>query len=329
MRIFPNNITEPVWRGHLTTYSPTLFDYQQEYSSLVPPSSDTVSPESIYVCPLCIKNYFSVVNDEVNGNSEFSLDHLPPESVGGRFKVITCKRCNNESGVDEAELMTLLNFGTVPDKRTNSLFPYTYVINKKTGEKFRGFVSAADGQVNIAFNENAKQYNKELNSFLKAMHAGQAPNLQLFVGSPNLEKIERALLKSAYLACFVWWGYEFVYSKNAARLRQVLKRELSYPTRIPTVWHDTKNGPLPKGISILSKDGVKEAFLVNLELKSNTENFIASILIPGPTDTAWQKLVELDKYVRAKSLTAFQCLTIPRTLTERGYTAAWNIFKDK
>ncbi|MBN8786641.1 MAG: hypothetical protein J0I84_06085 [Terrimonas sp.] len=68
-------------------------------------------------------------------NLEFSIDHLPPESVGGRYKVLTCKKCNNEAGYNEAELLKLVTFGSIPDKRRNSILPYTFVINKKTGER--------------------------------------------------------------------------------------------------------------------------------------------------------------------------------------------------
>jgi hypothetical protein len=302
-----------------------LVDHFAEFSLVFSPDTKPPSPENVYVCPLCTTKYFYVIDNEIYGNSEFSIDHLPPESIGGKFKVLTCKKCNNDSGANEAELTTLLDFGSVPNKRSKSLFPITYVINKETGEKFKGIVSSANGQTEISFNEKAKQYNNNLKRFLSEMHSGNMPNLQLFISSPDLDKIGKALLKSAYLACFVWWGYEFIYSKNAELLRRVLSNELSYPTRIPTVWHESKKEILPKGMSILSKNGIKKAFLFALELKGNAGDFMAAILIPNPTQTGWHELSELDKYVKAKDLTEFECLTIPEIVIRGGYTNAWKI----
>jgi hypothetical protein len=325
MPIFPKNITKPIWQKHLRTYSPTLFDYAPEYVKILSHEFKILFPGNLYVCPLCTDKYFYAEGDDIKGNSEFSLDHVPPESVGGEFTILTCKKCNNEAGSYEAELLKILNFGSVPDKKTGSLIPKMIVRNKQTGEQFHGIVQVANNQADIRFHEKAKQHNKKLKNFVAELHEGKIPALELMVPAPDEDKTGRALLKSAYLLCFACWGYEFVYSNNGERLRQVLKGELEYPTRIPAVWHDTKKNIMPKGLAILSKNGVREAFVVGLELKNTTDNCTAGILIPNPTENGWEKLSELEKMVRAKTPTEFQCMTIPRTLGRRGYTYAWNI----
>src|SRR5581483_11566139 len=60
-----------------------------------------------YLCPLCLKWFASV--------EDVSLEHAPPESVGGREVALTCKPCNNTAGhTIDAELRkveTLREFG--------------------------------------------------------------------------------------------------------------------------------------------------------------------------------------------------------------------------
>ena len=169
--------------------------------------------------------------------------------------------------------------------------------------------------------------NEKLKTFLSELHNGEHSQLQIFVGSPHLDKVSRALLKSAYLICFVWWGYEFVFSKNTELIRKVFKKELVYPTRVPTVWQPLKGqeNSVPPGMSIVSKDGERLAFVVTIHLQSSVENFQADILIPNPTDNGWQKLAELDKFATANPPTAFEGMMIPPMVSRIGYSVAWNV----
>ena len=50
--------------------------------------------EPVYPCPICLK-LFTV---DALGDGRLSSEHVPPESVGGRELVLTCKRCNNSAG---------------------------------------------------------------------------------------------------------------------------------------------------------------------------------------------------------------------------------------
>lgn len=325
MTIFPKTITESIWRAHLKTYSHTLFEYIEHCIPLFSHDTKILSPYHLYVCPLCLKNFFGESKKGIIGNAEFSLDHLPPKSVGGEFQIITCKRCNNQAGEYEAELQKLIDFGSKPDKKYGSIFPKMMVKNKETGETFHAIVQHTPCNTSISFNEDAKKHNKDLKEFLTKLHSGKLKSVELFVPSPDLEKTAKAILKSAYLLCFAWWGYEFAFSKNAKMIRQVLNDEIKYPTRVPTIWRRSKDASIPQGISMLSKDGKREAFVVSFRVKGNNEDFMASTLIPNPTAEGWEKLLVLDKFVKQKELTEFEATTLPRTIIRNGYSIAWNI----
>ncbi len=49
---------------------------------------------STYLCPLCLRPF----SDEALNDGRLSVEHVPPESVGGRELLLTCKECNNSAG---------------------------------------------------------------------------------------------------------------------------------------------------------------------------------------------------------------------------------------
>jgi hypothetical protein len=93
MVVFPKSVHEHIWRYHLNTYSPTLLDYGQNVFEALPSKHRDVPVNDIYICPLCATNYFVNTKLGIQGSSEFSLDHVPPESLGGKFTVLSCKKC--------------------------------------------------------------------------------------------------------------------------------------------------------------------------------------------------------------------------------------------
>jgi hypothetical protein len=325
MVIFPKNINEKIWSEHLRMYGPTLSDYCQEISTILPTQYHDLHFSNIYICPLCAKNYYIYTSSGIEGNSEFSLDHVPPESLGGKFKILTCKKCNNDSGVFEAELLKVINIGLAKDNPDLFSFPKVKIKNDKTGDSILGSVHVNNNRADIRFSENAKKYNSKYIDFLSSIHSGNMPKLKLEIPSADLARVEKALLKSAYLICFIWWGYEFVFSKNGALIRKVINNQLNYPTTVPTLWKDTKQGELLKGISILRENLKRIAFMVNIELKGSKRNCTASILIPNPTESGWDSLKELDNIIKANSTNNFNYVTLPRIVDRIGYSISWYI----
>jgi hypothetical protein len=308
---------------HFRTYSPGLVDYPDRFVPLLSPKLSFVSIQMVYVCPLCVGQYLIYLPDGICGSTEFSEDHLPPESVGGRFKVLTCKKCNNDAGHYEAELLRLLDFGTVPDKRHQSIFTHARVASESTGESYPVAVRRTGDIVNFEFREPAKQHNKKLKAFIEKIHTSQFPKLTVMVGVPDEQKLAKAILKSSYLLGFVFWGYEFVYSRNGQWIREALQGDREYPTRVPMRWEEASDSHLQRGVSILQRNGNKEAFLMTLELTTSTERIMTATLFPSPLENGWEKLAELKPIVEGNIPTQMQITTIPRTLRRRGYTTAW------
>jgi len=70
--------------------------------------------KGIYLCPLCLKNKIGMVGENLHFDEEFTLDHYPPKSVGGKETVLVCKVCNDGAGADfdyaAKEWMTMRGF---------------------------------------------------------------------------------------------------------------------------------------------------------------------------------------------------------------------------
>lgn len=50
----------------------------------------------VYLCPICLKNKAAILNiEDFRSDDEFTIDHFPPQSVGGKGKILVCKTCNN------------------------------------------------------------------------------------------------------------------------------------------------------------------------------------------------------------------------------------------
>ena len=93
--------------------------YAKQIESIPFVSSDGVKFHMVdaFICPLCLHTY-------AIGNTELTLEHVPPESVGGKPILITCKACNSNRGADidvclmnELEIVhNLTHLDTIPQK---------------------------------------------------------------------------------------------------------------------------------------------------------------------------------------------------------------------
>ena len=321
MNIFPKNITEEIWREHLYLYSKTLVHQSEQVFNLLSSEHKNVTIGNIYICPLCLKHYFVNTKNGIQGNAEFSLDHVPPHSAGGRYKLITCKKCNNDSGLFESELEKTLNFAVDKKNPKEFLIPDIKVKDVNTGEYIKGNVIHKDKRTDIVFNKGIKEFNPKYIEFLYDLK--NKKRLQLDIPLFNKDRIEKALLKSSYLICFIWWGYEFVFSENGSLLRKVINDEIKYPLRVPISWLHEKE-KVPTEVCLLEYESKRLAFIVNIELKGIDAKTTACVIIPNPTDKGWNDLEEVKKLMEINPK-KFNFISLPMVIHRMGYTISWNI----
>src|SRR3954454_153888 len=100
------NIPKEILDQHFRYLTFSLFQFPEKYYHLIFKKDAVVPKHVAYLCPLCVNNFIILLEQGLIPSTDFSLDHFPPESVGGTLKLLTCKKCNNDAGrLYEAELV--------------------------------------------------------------------------------------------------------------------------------------------------------------------------------------------------------------------------------
>jgi len=249
-----------------------------------------------YICPLCLQLY-------AVGNTELTLEHVPPESVGGKPILITCKACNSNRGSDidvcltnELEIVHNLNhLDTVPQK-TRLAFNGIEINAQTTFSKTDGFkfMISPDNNNPIEFE----------GFMMEAKNAKEGYEIKVVANITNRKRdydlANIALLKSAYLMAFHELGYMYVLNANT----NIIREQIQNPEKdvIGNAFIiDSKNGVLEN-----LSDGIYYAQLNNigcvivimeLKLRQSEIKHRKAIVLPHPKDSHGQIYSELSQQI--------------------------------
>lgn len=325
-------ISAHVIKEHLIKYSFSLQPYRKHYLSFWQLSDD--SKYFGYLCPLCLINGFWIDMKEVlyGAGGPFSLDHYPPESVGGWEKIVVCKKCNSKAGSEyDAALPKKLSALSFNAKIQGSTLPAKSAISTIKGNYSSKVSIRADGEFEVSFKPNPKAHAPLLDDWLEASTTDLNWTVDVTIPIPDETLVARAMLKAAYLYCFAGWGYEFSYSYTGSLLRQVIFGEGSYPLNVPAVWLGESAGEgmsMPIGLCKFSTDRL-HCFAVCMPVKDITTKFsdLACILIPGPDEENWNEVMNTFPLLTAQSSLTLSVAHITEHLitdgTISGYTESW------
>lgn len=328
-RIFGRDITEAVLGRHFYTFSNSLKLHNPKYKEIRLNKPELQEPTQHYICPLCVKAQVIVNGNILMKFEEFTLDHVPPESIGGKTELMTCKVCNNTAGEYEASLLEKIRLHAFGDNKEGaSIKKLSVKDDLSNSSRHKGFMTKDEsGTILLDFPEQAKEHNPKLKNILDQF--GQSiQEIHITIKTPDEEKLTKALLKAAYLLCFIHWGYEFVYSESGYRIRRVLHGEEKYPIPLPVVFIDKEKQELPIGIGIIQKPVEIQSYYVTFSCIEGNNNYTAVVIIPTPN--GWNRLHEIHEfYTKNKNLNfeyIFQPLpqTLPHNLN--GYSESWNSF---
>lgn len=284
----------------LLRYSPSLANFHDKYLSLFFTGSDQIPNHFAYVCPICIKNGIILLEDgtSYSTNEEFTLDHFPPEAVGGKSTVLVCKKCNNEAGANyENSLKEKMQSMSFHKKVASSKLKAKSQIKDVRGNYPTVLSIGNNGRYEISFKPNEKIHAPLLDKWLENSKTDLTWTAEITIPVPDENKVLKALLKTAYLFCFYYWGYDFVYSYSADRIRKILNDEIEYPLKTPTFMLGAiaKSGQIPKfplGLCHIIAPQEIKCFLVNIHLidKETGYDDIVGMIIPGPSIEDWNDL---------------------------------------
>jgi hypothetical protein len=188
--------------------------------------------EEYYACPGCLVAY----NRAAVFGGILTEEHVPPEGVGGRGLLLTCKNCNNSSGKEfDAHAVTRLAADDFARGRvTGRALPVT---SHADGIPLRGTAQWMDDGIQI-FGVPKQNNGKELVAHFAALDAyvqsgDPSPNHSFTIHTRYSEARARiSWIRSAYLAAFAALGWSYIFQE----IMEPYRRQLAHPDEevVPT-----------------------------------------------------------------------------------------------
>ena len=175
-----------------------------------------------YICPLCLR-IFRLAQLGSDINMFITLEHIPPENLGGKPLILTCKDCNSNCGHDlDVYLRNEL------EHREGKYFndPKGYVSKFEYGGNSVNAIMKEDenGIVNI-YIENKHNPPSVVDRFVESTNACEGDlnipgSFKLGNHRRKTEVVDVAILKSAYLFSFYKFGYKYILRTNLNAIRK-------------------------------------------------------------------------------------------------------------
>jgi hypothetical protein len=185
--------------------------------------------EPTYPCPICLTPF--AVNALADGR--LTSEHVPPESVGGRDLLLTCKRCNNSAGTKldaDAAAKELVQSAMAGQREHRERVKATIGGLRVTGE-----VHLFGGQYSLVVPGHVNK--PGIHDALKSVaRRGSSMTVEYRRFSELGAKI--SWLRAGYLALFAVAGYEFALDPAIEIVRrQILecdeRRMVTFTSEVP------------------------------------------------------------------------------------------------
>jgi hypothetical protein len=289
-----------------------IFDIFSQNLSLIkshPEISFKPDFEDGYICPLCFDPYFESDLSPKSKNP-LTLEDVPPKSLGGNPKILTCRECNSKSGhiLDNHLLKRLREIDSM-EFLPNSEYKTTFSIN---GHNTNGMVKV-DQDGKVVFDIQPKWSNPEsTKQFMKDVFPPRTIYNPLFHPEKQFEQYstnkftfkkpsnsderrgEVALLRIGYLLAFSILGNAFLINGGLIGVReQILNPDKDILPKVFWIKYD-----FPKelmGINIIKSPKELRCFLAIFNLKTNSKVRQFAIALPGPSTPGIKIYENIDK----------------------------------
>jgi hypothetical protein len=297
-----------------------------------------------YLCPLCFNVFFE---KDLQSNLEnfLTLEDIPPKSLGGKPRALTCKDCNSTSGheLDVHLLNNLLDIDVnsfLPNSKSNATF-------ELSGNKVNGTIEIAeDGKINLNFQTNRSNpieankfisefepsktiYNPLFNSDKIFENGFKSPAFNIkFKNKFNERRAEIALLRIAYLIGFSSFGNGFLINAGLYKVReQILKPDENILPKVFWIKYDFPREL--EGINIITLPKDLQCFLIIFKLTTKSSSRQFAIVLPGPSNPGIKVYDYIEKNLCVGDGTRFlegffEHINVDGLLKEKGLAFASN-----
>lgn len=228
----------------------------------------TGKDEEFYYCPICGNPFPRMALD----NKELTLEHIPPEAQGGKGIALTCSKCNKTAGysIDSAVFNRNELKKGIESLITRKLeYKGRARLNfgEENLEKVNADLSVKDSKVKffVIGESNHPQTTERIKKFITKVNQGGHLHLSTIKVTPeqkyNLWLSKVGDLRTAFLICFAFFGYKYVYDK---RLEPVRNQIINYKEKlIEGFWSQSGENSL-SNTNLYIIDRPFPALLVNL-----------------------------------------------------------------
>jgi hypothetical protein len=261
-----------------------LFSNNLQLVCNAPGVTPTMDLTGIYICPLCMGQF---TKDALKSDSPnpLTFEDVPPKSLGGRVRTLTCKECNNVGGQKvDIHVVNVLKNMDFSAFSPNSGAPVKF----KTSEgEVNGRVDVnAEGTVviNVDTKSSHPKHAKELDEHVESKkHSIDGVPLSFAVTQKKADErtAEIALLRIAYLTAFSIFGYGFILDDNLRIIRhQILNPEKEIIPRLTPI--QLRFPEEDYGLNFISSPSELRCFLVIFDLVTSSRSYQFAIPLPAP-----------------------------------------------
>lgn len=196
----------------------------------------TGNDEEFYYCPICGNPFPRMALD----NKNLTLEHVPPEAQGGKGIALTCSKCNKTAGhsIDSAvfnrnELKKGIESLITRNQEYNGRVKLNF--GEENLEKVNADLSVKDSKVKffVIGKSNHPKTSERIKEFSTKVNQEDHLHLSTIKVTPkqkyNLWLSKVGDLRTAFLICFAFFGYKYVYDK---RLEPVRNQIINYKEKL-------------------------------------------------------------------------------------------------
>jgi hypothetical protein len=281
-----------------------------------------------YVCPVCQKIFGKEALFSTEYVDYLTLEHVPPESLGGSIKLLTCKICNNEQGSKlDKQLLESLKTKDFYSGISGAERPARFLVDGKwnTG----GRIINSDSR---DFEFRSIRNNSNHNHYDKLFKDGGLDIEKIDVTINHKFKKRRppiALLRIGFLWLYSELGVASLISGNMQAVRkQIHEPEKEWIKNIGSLDNDFSDNFI--GVNIVKEPKELRSFAVAFKTRTKHKERKHIVLLPGLSDPGlkiyenMRRLSDEDKKVTIQliKLNLDGILSDPNRVFE--YHEAWN-----
>lgn len=236
-------------------------------------------PFPVYICPLCKGIFRREAILSHDGQSVLTVEHVPPQAVGAKKTVLTCKICNNDHGSKlDSHFHRKLQGGKFLSMTPGEKMQAEFKVNGEILTRGRMEISES-GNIEIFFDgkRTNPKHEKELIDFVTSDTNKKSVKLTFTTHNRRLAKL--SILRSAYLWAFCELGYAFIFSKGAERIRQLIQN-YEEKNDVPMVVEHGIGDPL-LGINIIVSPEEIRGYLIGLRISEGNFSQNIGVFLPG------------------------------------------------